>query len=91
MGKYVEKTSHGRMGASYIDKVKALSEDGATVVPKNELEFTENLICVVNNGSCAAAAYAYDEKEMLRFIRSFNNGDRRPHTWMIYEKVNEML
>ena len=92
MGKYLEKTSQGSFGASYYDKCKALIEDDATMLKNDPDKWSPNMICVVDNGTFAAAAYAHDEKEFNRFKDSFEKyGDKRKHAWFIYDKVEELI
>lgn len=91
MGKYVERTSNGRMGATFTQKVFALVADGAQVMKHEPEEWTTNLVCLVDNGAWAACGYAFDEIEMNRFLNSFKNGDTRRHKWLIYPNVEEML
>ena len=89
MGKYVERNSFGRLSSGYVDKLKELVLDGASVISGTPSEWTTDLICVVDNGPWAAAGYCYDEKEFKRWTDSFANGDTRRHIWMIYPKVKE--
>ena len=84
MGKYINETSNGAVGASFRNKCDALVEDGATAI-NPPTEFQENLVCVVNNGLFAAAAYAYSESEMIEFKRN----DGRTKQWFIYDKVKQ--
>lgn len=42
------------------------------------IKFTNNLVCVVDNGPFEAAAYAYSENEM----EEFKYPDGRPKRWL---------
>jgi hypothetical protein len=86
MGKYINQTSNGAMGSSYNSKREALIADGAKVLI-NPTRFVNNMVCVVNNGHFAAAAYVYSEGEFVEF--SNVEEDPRPKTWFIWDKVKE--
>lgn len=86
MGKYINQTSNGAMGSSYNSKREALIADGAKVLI-NPTRFVNNMVCVVNNGIFAAAAYVYSEGEFVEF--SNVEEDPRPKTWFIWDKVKE--
>jgi len=77
MGYYINKTSTGKELPS-SGKAQMLIEDGAEeVLPM----FTENLICVVDNGFFEAAAYCYNEQE----FKEFNDpSDNRPKRWLVH-------
>jgi hypothetical protein len=82
MGYYINKISTGeKLPAS--GKVQALIDDGAEIV--NPV-FSENLICVVDNGEFEAAGYCYDEKQFERF--SYDDG--RPKTWLVHPQAKEL-
>lgn len=84
MGFYVNQDSKGNILPSK-GKVQALVNDGATILEKPE--FTENLVCVVDNGAFEAAAFAYDYEEFNRFMRGRYD---RPWTWLIYPHAAEL-
>ena len=85
MGKYINQTSKGAAGVSYSSKCQALIADGAKILI-NPTKFVPNMVCVVDNGIFAAAAYAYSEGEFRVFS---DEHDRRPKTWFIYDKVEQ--
>jgi hypothetical protein len=85
MGKYINQTSNGSIGSSYKSKCEALVADGAKVLI-NPIRFVNNMVCVVNNGYFAAAAYVYSESEFVEFS---SEEDPRPKTWFIWDKVKE--
>jgi len=85
MGRYVNETSNGMVGASADSKCKSLIADGAIEIPVPK-EFVPNLVCVVNNGMFGAAAYAYSEREMRDFQ---DPRDHRPVRWFIWDKVEQ--
>lgn len=86
MGKYINQTSNGAMGSSYKSKREALIADGAKVLI-NPTRFVPNMVCVIDNGLFAAAAYVYSESEFVEF--SNVEEDPRPKTWFIWNKVKE--
>ena len=69
MGMYLNETQNGRLPTSYADKVLHLMNAGAKLLEKKPDKFIPDLICVVDNGPFAAAAYIYDERE----FKDFNN------------------
>lgn len=83
MGKYINETSNGATGASFIAKCKALEADGATRIDTPTI-FKRNLVCVVDNGWFAAAGYCYDKEEFVEFS---NLNDYRPKQWYIWNKA----
>lgn len=86
MGYYINSTSKGKhLGFSAKTKEQALIQDGAT--PTDGKTFEDNLVCIVDNGHFAAAAYAYSKEEYEDFI---NPRDTRPKTWLIYEHAKEL-
>lgn len=85
MGYYINKPKKGVFtDTSYSTKVSALIADGATQVTGDE--FVPNLICVVNNGPFAAAAYCYNKAEFDEFKRP----DGRTKTWLIHPDAIEL-
>ena len=86
MGKYVNETSKRSLGATYTDKRIGLIEDGAQMLEGEPVEFVENLVCLVDNGSFAAAGYCFYPDEFFGFA---NPKDKRPKTWFIWDKVKE--
>jgi hypothetical protein len=85
MGKYINQTSKGGVGASANAKCAALIADGAVEITQPS-GFQPNLVCVVDNGPFAAAAYCYNEREFADFIYW---GDRRPKRWFVWDKVEQ--
>jgi hypothetical protein len=81
MGKYVNQINGVQLGSSFNSKCEKLSEMGAVQV--RDSEFMENMICVVDNGFFAAAAYAYSESE----YNEFKSPDGRPKRWFTLEDV----
>jgi hypothetical protein len=87
MGYYINENSRGQLiGGSFLEKVRSLIDDGAIEI-ETPTEFTENLICAVDNGYFGAIGYAYDEKEMNIFINGMAN---RKFQWFIYNHAKEL-
>jgi hypothetical protein len=85
MGRYINADSKGNsIGTSYREKIDNLKADGATVVAPTQ--FIPNLVCVVDNGPFAAAAYCYSEGE----FKEFNRPDGRDKTWLTYEHAETL-
>jgi hypothetical protein len=85
MGKYVNKTKlRNSIGSSFEEKKRALIEDGAKQVPSTP--FIENMVCLVDNGFFAAAAYMYSEDE----FEDFKDGSGRHMEYFEYENVKEV-
>lgn len=84
MGKYVNHTSAGAVGASADSKCQAIINDGGIEIPEPK-EFIPNLVCVVNNGMFGAAAYAYNESE----FNCFKRPDGRPKRWFTWHVVEQ--
>lgn len=77
MGKYING-----IGTTFAQKEAGLKELGAVEIPTPE-QFEEDLVCLVDNGLFAAAAYAFSEKEM-QYFREDPAG--RPQKWFkLYE------
>jgi len=85
MGKYVNQTTKGMVGASFEQKCKALLDDGAIITQKPE-KFIPNLVCVIDNGLFGAAGYIYNEGEFRAFT---DPRDTRPKRWFIWDKVEQ--
>ena len=85
MGKYINQTSKGNVGASANAKCIALLSDGAIEIFE-ATEFLDNLVCVVDNGNFGAAGYMYNEREFQAFTYS---SDLRPKRWFIWDKVEQ--
>jgi hypothetical protein len=84
MGMYVNLDSKGAgIGQSYDDKIESLLKDGAAKIPP-PVKWVDDLVCVVDNGAFAAAAYAYDAREMDYFKDTRNTIGRRKQ-WLMYE------
>jgi hypothetical protein len=77
MGKYINNINETYMGASFADKCKVLESKGALRVTGRE--YDPNLVCVVDNGFFAAAAWAYSESEWEQFKKP----DGRNKSWYI--------
>lgn len=85
MGKYINQTSNGMIGASANSKALAIIADGGQAIPQPK-EFVPNLVCVVDNLMFGAAAYCYNEGEFRVFT---DPSDARPKKWFIWDKVKD--
>jgi hypothetical protein len=85
MGYYINSTGHEPL-PNGKGKADFLIQSGiAKEIPKGELKFQPNLVCVVENFLFDAVAYAYSEQEMLEFA---NPDDHRPKRWLIVENAD---
>jgi len=81
MGYYINQNSEG---VNLTNKVLDLTLDGGHLTDNS---FKENLICIINNGTCTAAAYIHSEEE----FNEFNDpSDHRPKTWLTHPKAKEL-
>ena len=86
MGYYIHKDSKGNPAPSdYKGKIKLIENDGGLIIPTPK-NWAEGLVCVVDNGFFAAAAYAYSPLEMDQFKLP----DGRPKTWMYYKHAKQV-
>jgi len=83
MGKYINQIEEIEMGSSYENKIGVLLAFKAKRV--NPIEYEPNLVCVVDNGHFAAAAYAYNDSE----FKSFMEFDGRPKSWFILPNASK--
>lgn len=86
MGIYINKTQNGMMGHSIKEKCDALFDAGAKYMGVIPVSYEPNMICVVNNGPFAAAAYLYSEQEYKVFT---DPNDTRPKAFFIWDRVEE--
>ena len=78
MGLYINN-----IGNSFEEKITNLKlKHGAQ---ETSAEFQENLVCVVDNGMFAAAAYCYNQSE----FNEFKNTSRRK-SWLSVPNANEL-
>lgn len=82
MGYYINSNSKG-LPLPATGKAKELIADGGTLT---NVEFQDDLVCVVENGFFDAAAYIYSPSEMEEFKRA---DGRRKH-WLIHPKAKEL-
>lgn len=80
MGKYING-----IGTSYIEKVANLKKNHGAVV--TDSKYKPNLVCVVNNGHFAAAAYAYSQNERNVFAQD----DGREKTWLMVPGADKLV
>ena len=72
------------IGSSYQEKIQNLKALGAQIT---DASYKPDLVCVVNNGPFAAAAYCYSEGE----FQAFNDPtDNRPRTWLVVPDAKEL-
>lgn len=80
MGKHIEN-----IGVSFDQKISALEEKGGKKIDP-PTDWVENLVCVVNNGPFAAAAYAFSASEMNVFL----SPDGRAKQWMLVPEASTL-
>ena len=95
MGIYVNRTQHGPLGSSFREKWKGLVDAGARPILTAENfsgdrlapeVWEPNLVCLVDNGPFAAAAWIYSENE----LREFNDPkDGRVKLFFKWNRVEE--
>lgn len=86
MGKYINKTTkQPSIGSSFHEKERALLADGAVRV--NSSQFIDNMVCLVDNGHFAAAAYLYSEQEYLAFRHDCSGREAK---YFRYDNVKEV-
>ena len=78
MGYYINEDSTGTN--IELNKCAGIINDGGKEISQ-PTEFTEDLVCVVNNGFFEAAGYCYSPKEFEVFSDAT---DRRSKRWFIY-------
>lgn len=83
MGKYIDETTKGPM-PSALGKAEELIKDGATLIGE-PVEWSDDLVCVVDNGMFEAAGYAYSKEEMEVFKRP----DGRFKQWLKYPNAKQ--
>lgn len=87
MGRYINQDSKGNpIGPTFDNKLKNLLADGA-LRTERPTEWREGLVCVVNNGMFAAAAYCYDKEEMQAFLEGMNG---RQNQWLEFSKAKDL-
>lgn len=82
MGKYINVIEGKHIGTTFTEKANQIIEAGGIKI-KEPTEFVPNLVCLVDNGMFAAAAYAFDESEM----NAFKHPCGRFKIWFILEGV----
>ena len=84
MGQYINEIKGKRIGTSFDEKSKGLTEAGAR---RTRATFKADLVCVVDNGFFAAAAYCPDEDE----FEVFNAPDGRDKAWYVLEDAKSFV
>lgn len=84
MGKFINYIENKQMYSSADSKISVLRDAGAESIP-NPTEWREGLVCVVDNGWMAAAAYAFDEDEMNDMLID----DERPRIWFHFSDAKK--
>ena len=84
MGQYINEIKGEHIGTSFDEKRVALKINGAEAINVPE-EWQEGLVCVVDNGFFAAAAYCYSKGELEEFKRE----DGRPKQWFLYKDAKK--
>lgn len=73
------------IGNSFEDKKEALLAIGSQII-ETPTEFQKNLVCLIDNGLFAAAAFAHSEAEMEYFKRP----DGRKRIWLIVPNAKQL-
>ena len=73
------------IGVSYEEKVSTLKNKHNAAITDNS--FKDDLVCVVDNGMFAAAAYMKTEQE----FQHFNEPDTRRKIWLIVPNAAELI
>ena len=76
MGRYINEINGIGLGASFRDKSLGIEKNGGTKISQ-PTEFGPDLVCVVDNGFFAAAAFCYSKDE----LEQFSVEDGRPKQW----------
>lgn len=84
MGKYINNGPNGDI-LPLQGKAQALIANGATPI-HTPVTWTDDLVCVIDNGMFEAAGYAYDENEM----RVFKSPDGRSKQWLRFSKAKDL-
>lgn len=69
-----------------FDKVEFLINNCNAKIISQPTEFEKDLVCVAENLFFDVAAYAYDERELMRFL----NPDPRRKTWLIVPNAEKL-
>ena len=80
MGYYINQINGKDLPATR--KAKSLIENGAI---ETDSTFKPNLVCVVQNGFFDAAAYIYNERELIDFT---DPNDARLRTFLVVENAD---
>lgn len=91
MGYYINHTENGKhIGHSYTEKYNSLTKImGATIIHE-PIQWSEGIICLVDNGAFAACGYCYSPGELEYFKNSFKGADKRKHTWFHLSNAKEL-
>lgn len=81
MGKYING-----IGTTFDEKFENLSRNHAAIVIPKPKEFTDNLVCLIDNGYFSAAVYCYDESEFI----VFSDNDGRRKCWFSVPNANKL-
>ena len=84
MGKYINVIDKKYLPSSFIGKILAIELAGGVKV--SDEKFLSNMVCIVDNGGFAAAAYVYDERE----YEDFKKFDGRLKIWYTLEGVEDL-
>ena len=87
MAKYINFINGKPVGSSFEDKYVAMSAAGAVEIPTPR-QFEPNLVCLVDNGPFAAAAWCDSEREFERFMTGRNN---RRWAWLRFPDVEKYV
>lgn len=86
MGAYINKINGKALPMKGKAKFIIDNVDGAIRTSETDM-FSENIVCVVDNGMFEAAAYIYSNSELHAFAES----DGRPKTWLSVPNASKLV
>lgn len=82
MGWYINN-----IGTTFIDKVNTLKNIHHATVTETPTEWVENIVCVVDNGAFAAAAWMKDQRELDYWLSDKTN---RKRVWLLVPNASSL-
>jgi len=79
MGQYINEIDGKHIGSSFTEKRNSIKNIKDSVeYPGTPKIWEENIVCIIDNGPFAAAAYIYNESELVAFS---DPNDIRTKAW----------